>query len=255
MAKHRLIFTLLLEEGTYQLSRNFSLQSVGDLAWLKDFYNFDAISNSIDELIVLNVSREEDSLTEFAERLSELSQDCFMPISAGGRVRSVDDAKLLMRSGADKLVLNSPLFTDPSLVQELARTYGSQCVIASIDYKTVDGHPTVYTDCGRKQIELPLEACIERAEELGAGEIYLTSITQDGTGYGLDLDVVKQIAEKSKVSIIASGGVGKFEHLADGIQVGCAQAVSTAHLFNFIKDGLTIARERMRERGIDLAIW
>ncbi len=255
MAKHRLIFTLLLEDGTYQLSRNFSLQSVGDLAWLKDFYNFNAISNSIDELILLNVSREENSLDEFAERLSELSQDCFMPISAGGRIRSLDDAKLLMRSGADKLVLNSPLFHTPTLVQELARTYGSQCVIASIDYKTVDGHPVVYTNCGRERVDLSLDACVERAEELGAGEIYLTSITQDGTGYGLDLKIVKRVVNKSKVSVIASGGVGKFEHLADGIQIGSAQAVSTAHLFNFIKDGLTIARERMRERGIDLAIW
>ena len=116
MVKNRLIFTLHLNRGTFQLSRNFSLQAVGDLRWLWNSYRFEAIAHNIDELVVLNVSRSEEGYKEFTDTLSELTKNIFIPVAAGGWIRSLEDAFLLMRSGADKLVLNSDLFHNPELV-------------------------------------------------------------------------------------------------------------------------------------------
>jgi cyclase len=128
--KPRLLFTLLIQHGTYMLSRNFRLQNVGDLNWLKDYYDFDAIAFSIDELVVLNVDRGEKDVKDFARHLSELVTNCFVPLAAGGGIRSLADAFTLMNAGADKLVVNTALVRQPELVSELVTTFGSQCVVA-----------------------------------------------------------------------------------------------------------------------------
>src|SRR5260221_5621172 len=135
MVKNRLLFTLLMQNGTYMLSRNFRLQAVGDLNWIKESYDFEAIAYSIDELVVLNVTRGDKNLEAFAEHVSELVQNCMIPIACGGGIRSMDDAFLLLDAGADKLVVNTALVKQPELVQELVTRFGSQCVVASIDYK------------------------------------------------------------------------------------------------------------------------
>ena len=255
MAKSRLIFTLLMQNGVYMLSRNFSLQSVGDLNWVREYYNFDAIAFSIDELIVLNVERNNRDLGIFSKNLMELNKRYFMPMAAGGGIRTLDDAYLLLDSGVDKLVVNTPLSTQPELVSRLVKVFGSQCIIASIDYKKVDGRTEVFISNGSRAAGLTVEEAVKKAEELNCGEIYLTSMDCDGTGYGYDLKVVEKIAMLSKLPIIASGGVGKYGHLADGIIYGHANAVATANLFNFIADGLIEARQTMQDRGIEMASW
>lgn len=255
MLKRRLLFTLLWDRGAFVLSRNFRLQRVGDLSWLRTQYDFRAIAFSIDELVVLDVTRGARDRDAFARCLSGLSSACFVPIAAGGGLRTLEDARALLGAGADKLVVNTPLFDDPEFVRALARTYGSQCVVASIDYARREGRDEARTDRGTRPTGLSVAEAVARAEELGAGEIYLTSIDRDGTGQGLDLETLRRISSVARVPLVASGGVGRFDHLAEGVSYANVSAVSTANLFNFIGDGLVEARAEMRARGIPLAAW
>jgi imidazole glycerol-phosphate synthase subunit HisF len=252
--KKRLLFTLLMQRGAYMLSRNFRLQAVGDLNWLKEHYDFDAIAFSIDELVVLNVERGDKDVAGFARHLTELVHNCFVPLAAGGGIRSMDDAFLLLGSGADKLVVNTPLVKQPELVRELVKTFGSQCVVASIDYKRRGDSSEVFISEGGESTGGTVEEAIRNAEDLGVGEIYLTCMDLDGTGQGYDLKTIQRVAETARVPLIASGGVGQFAQLADGIERGVS-AVSTAHLFNFMADGLIEARAHMKQRGIEMAQW
>jgi cyclase len=256
MLKSRLIFALLMKNGSYQLSRNFNLQDVGDLNWIKKHYNFDAIAFSIDELIVVNVERGEKNVDLFCENLLKLNENCFMPIAAGGGIRSIDDAYKILNSGADKIIVNTPLVKHHDLVKSLVETFGSQCVIASIDFKKDDdGKIDIIIENGNEKTGQTLKESISNVHDLHCGEIYLTSIEQDGTGYGYDLDVLKKVVDMSKIPVIASGGAGKYEHFADGIQKAGASAASTANLFNFIADGLIEVRNTMIDRKIDMATW
>lgn len=255
MLKKRLIFTLLIDAKAFQLSRNFSLQQVGNLDWLFNKYRAEAILHSIDELVVLNVSKKENEFDSFVTVLEELSKKCFMPIAAGGGIRNVEQAKRLFRAGADKVVLNSALFSNVDLIYQIARTHGQQSVVASVDYRLVDDLRSIYIDQGRTKIEKSFEEAFEHLSSLPIGEVYLTSIEQDGTGRGYDMDTLQLIQNWVNVPIIASGGVGKFEHLYDGMQINRVTGVSTAHLFNFIGNGLQLARAHLSSQGISMASW
>lgn len=256
MVKKRLIFALLWQEGAYCLSRNFLLQEVGDLSWLEKHYNFRSIALSIDELIVVNTTRGSAKQTElFASHVKELVRGCFVPVAVGGGIRSAEDARLLLNSGADKLVLNTPLYTQHELVRTLARTYGSQCVVASIDYRRTPTGTAVYMNGGATKTDLSVGEAIRNAQDLGAGEIYLTSMDKDGTGQGYDLEILDVAAAEAEVPVIASGGVGDYEHLAAWLERPRALAASTANIFNFIGAGLVEARKHLDARGIPLARW
>jgi cyclase len=255
MLKKRLVFTLLAHRGTFQLSRNFSLQAVGTLDWLKKYYEFTAIARSVDELVLLNVTRGDAQLPVFCDCVSQLSASTFMPIAAGGGIRSPDDAYRLLDAGADKLVINSALFTAPQLVDELARTFGSQCVVASFDYRGAGTEAEVYLEQGRTRAGMDLATAIRHAENAGAGELYLTSIDRDGTGQGFDLDTLELASRLCRLPIIASGGVGNFQHLLQGLQLRNVTGASTANIFNFMSDGLTQARSFIDAHGVPLARW
>ena len=255
MLKKRLIFTLLWRNGAYCLSRNFKLQNAGDLKWLQKHYNLQRIAFSIDELIVVNVAREDKQMKLYAANVGEVSRGCFAPLAVGGGIRSMDDAKLLLNSGADKLVLNTPIFTQPELVASLVQAYGSQCVAASIDYKRVGGRMEVFTRNGTEAAGMdPVEAVLH-AQRLGAGEIFLTSMDKDGTGQGYDMETLDRVVGVARVPVIASGGVGNYEHLAAWLVRDRAQAATTANIFNFLGEGLTEARKHLTASGLDLATW
>src|SRR5205085_6663953 len=176
MVKNRLLFTLLMQKGTYMLSRNFRLQSVGDLGWIKEHYDFDAIAYSIDELVVLNGERGEKDVAGFCGNLAELVKGCFIPIAAGGGIRNLHDAFAILNAGADKLVVNTPLVKQPELVKSLVTNFGSQCVVASIDYKCAGDRTEVYIADGAENTGWTVDEAVANAERLGAGEIYLTSM-------------------------------------------------------------------------------
>lgn len=238
------------------LSRNFSLQAAGGLDWIREHYEFDSIAFSVDELIVLNVERGARDIARFASMVREISRHCFMPIAAGGGIRSIEHARLMLHSGADKVVVNTPLFTDRDLVRALVARFGSQCVIASIDYKRGDdGERYIFTANGAQPTNMTVPDAIGLALELGAGELYLTSINKDGTGQGLDVEYVSAAVEQVPVPVIISGGAGNFRHLIHAIAAKYISAVSTANLFNFMSDNLTEARRQIIDSGTPLAAW
>jgi imidazole glycerol-phosphate synthase subunit HisF len=257
MLKSRLIFTLLLDAGYYNLSRNFRLQRVGDLKWVQENYDFDSIARSIDELVVLDVAKAEASdIDALAAQVRRLSGQCFMPIAAGGGIRSIAHAQKLFQAGADKLVLNSPYFEDPRLVRELVRTYGAQSIVASIDFRLQeDGTRRVYCRGGTLDTGLKLEQAIALVQEVGTGELYLTSMERDGTGDGYDLESLSMASQLASVPVIASGGAGNYAHFVEALRSRAVNAVSTANLFNFMGDGLRDARNEMLQDGVSLALW
>ncbi len=255
MLKKRLIFTILLQNKKIVLSRNFKLQSVGYIDWVIENFNIDSLFNSIDELVILNMNRSDDDFSIFCQQVANFSKNCFMPISAGGGITSESHATEILNSGADKIVVNSILFENPQLVKALVRKYGSQCIVASIDYKIINNERKVFTKNGTLNTELDLIKVVEGILTLGVGEIYLTSIDKDGTGLGYDIEGIEKVVNMSTIPVIASGGIGKIEQFSEGIIATNVDGVSTANLFNFVGDALFDAREHLIEKGIDIAIW
>ncbi len=256
MLKKRLIFTLLYDSGSFMLSRNFRTQRVGDIGWLENNYDFAQISCFIDELIVLDITREKRDISIFCEVLKKLTSGCFLPISAGGGVKSVQDARILLQSGADKIVLNTALFEEDDLVENLAEEFGQQCLIGSIDLvKTSENEYSVITESGTRTVSNSAKDILARLTNESIGELYLNSIDRDGTGQGYDLNILELIPKTCNIPIILAGGVGNAVHLASGLSDLRVDAVATANLFNFIGDGLQRARELLVKDGFSLAIW
>lgn len=255
MLRKRIIFSLIYSDGYFMQSRNFRLQKVGNINWLEKNYKFQSIAFSLDELIVLNASKTEKNLIGFAETVSNLVNDVFIPIAAGGGIRTLKDAELLFKSGADKVVLNTALVESPELVKMLVKQYGSQSIVASIDYKKVNDVLEVYIKDGTLKIEMTLIEYIKHIQNLEVGEIYLNSIEKDGTGFGYDFDTISEVQNYINLPLIIAGGAGNENHLIQGLQLNGVSAAATANLFNFIGNGLPNARKKIIDLGENLANW
>ncbi len=238
------------------LSRNFRLQRVGNMDWLQRNYNFSHIAFFIDELIVLDVSRKERSLSQFCQDIKKLTEGCFVPIAAGGGVRSADDARQLLRSGADKIVVNTAIFESRELIYNLAKKFGQQCIVGSIDVKnTPDTGFQIFTSNGSKRIEADPRVAFDELPEQAIGELYLNSMDQDGTGQGYDFKLLDLLPSNWSMPIILAGGVGNSTHFIDGLTDPRVDAVATANLLNFVGNGLKNAREAILSQGFNLASW
>lgn len=255
MLKKRLIFTLLYNSGIFSLSRNFRLQNVGDIKWLNENYNFDYISKYIDELIVLDVSRSRRDINAFSDILKKLTEKVFVPISSGGGIRKYEDAKILLDSGADKVIINSSLFTDKELIYKLSSEFGRQCLVGSLDIKKQGNGYEAYIQNGSKKINKNNCEILGILKKLPIGEIMLHSIDRDGTGQGFDFDSLLFLNNTINIPIIISGGAGNGRHLIEGLRHNRIDAVTSSHLFNFIGDGLKRARKEAINNEIDLANW
>ena len=229
------------------------MQKAGDLNWLNKNYNFPKIAFSIDELVVLDVSRENRNATKFCEVLKELAKEIFVPIAAGGGIRSFADAKNLFKSGADKIVVNTILHQNPSVVHSIAEVYGAQSMIASVDFNLNKlGEAEVFIENGSNKIDLSLSEYIETINHLPVGEIYIHSMRQDGTGQGYDMKTYSDLSSYFKMPLIVSGGAGNRHHLEEALSERYVDAVSTANLFNFIGNGLPLAREYLLDKKLNL---
>lgn len=255
MLRKRIIFTLIYADGFFYQSRNFRLQRVGDVNWLENNYKFREIAFSLDELIVLNASKKEKNIAAFSKVLNQLVDDVFIPIAVGGGIRSLEDAKILFENGADKIVLNSVLFENKGLVEQLVRKYGTQSIVASIDYKKNEEKYEVYINDGSTRLDISLQEYINYVLTLNVGEIYLNSIDKDGTGFGYDLNVIEKVAKNITIPLIVAGGAGNEKHLIEGLEREYISAVATANLFNFISDGLPKAREKILEQRLNISRW
>jgi cyclase len=255
MLRKRIIFSLIYSDGFFNQSRNFRLQRVGNEMWLENNYKFSKIANSLDELILIDASKSNKNIQKFSNTLSKIVENVFIPICAGGGIRGISDAALLFNSGADKIIINTIIYQNPDLVKELIKLYGSQSIVASIDYKKNGNINEVYINNGNLKIDYTLEEYLDYVNLFEVGEIYLNSIDKDGTGFGYDFDVIKQISKRINKPLIIVGGAGNENHLIEGLKLPDVSAVATANLFNFIGNGLPNARKKIIQSGENLADW
>lgn len=254
MLKKRVIFALLFEKNHFVLSRNFNLQRFGDFNWLSNNYNFKKITFSIDELLIINVNRNNKNFDKFFTYLKKINRISFIPLCAGGGINTYDIAQETLNSGADKIIVNSLIYNNPSLIDKIAKSYGAQSIIASIDVKKKKNKYSVFIDNGKKEIPYSLKEWLEFIQTLKIGEIYLNSIDKDGSGNGYDFDILKCLPKKFNIPVIFAGGAGNYLHLLEGLKNKKIDAVSTANLINFIGDGLINARKKLLKNNIKLAI-
>jgi len=254
MLKKRIVFTLLHQEKSFYLSRNFRLQKVGDLDWLKRNYDFTLITKSVDEIIVLDVSRKGKDINNFCNIIKKFTKDCFIPISVGGKINDLEIAKRYIDSGADKLVINTNLF-NKKLLEKISHTFGEQCLIASVDFKRENKNFRAYTNNGKEKNSKDIKLIFKLLEKFPIGEIYLNSIDRDGTGNGFEFDVLKHLPKTLNKPIIFSGGAGNYKHLLKALKNKKIDAIATANLLNFVGNGLQEARNLIAQNGFKLAEW
>ena len=221
-----------------------SLRDAGDP--VEQAARYDA--EGADELVFLDISASPEERKTTLAMVTRVAESIFIPFMVGGGIRAVADAGAALRAGADKVSVNTAAVRDPTLVSRLAESFGTQCVVAAVDVKRMDGRFTVMVNGGREQTRLEAIDWIRRLESLGAGEILLTSMDRDGTGAGYDLELLAPAAAATSIPVIASGGAGRLEHLAEAFEAG-AHGVLAATIFHFQGSTLPEARAYLRARG------
>lgn len=210
-----------------------------------------------DELLFLDIEATSEERPVLLDVVSRTADECFMPLTVGGGVRSVEDARALLLAGADKVAVNSAAVERPELVGEIAARFGSQCVVASVDARASTGSAStgqwsweIFTHGGRRATGIDAVAHAVRLAELGAGELLVTSMDGDGTQAGYDLALTRAVADAVPVPVIASGGVGSLRHLVEGVTEGHASAVLAASIFHFGRHTIAEAHEALRAAGL-----
>ena len=255
MLKKRLISTLLYNEGVFVQSRNFNIQNVGNLDWIKKNYNFRNISFFIDELIILDISRNKKDKKRFIEIVKKISEHSFVPITVGGGIETLDDAKYFLSHGSDKILINSMIHENKNLINEIAEFYGEQSIILGVDLKKIEKEYFIFINNGQKKINEKANKFFENISKLKFGEIYLNSIDKDGTGTGLDFAMLNLLSKSFSKPIIISGGSGNSKHIFDGLNKKGVSAVSTSNLLNFVGDGLVKARNELISKKVPFPVW
>lgn len=208
-----------------------------------------------DELCFLDISASHEGRGTLLDIVKRTAEVCFMPLTVGGGVRSVEDARALLLAGADKVAINSAAVARPELVSEIAAKFGSQCVVASVDARRVsgEGEPSkweIFTHGGRKPTGIDAVEYSKLVTDLGAGELLVTSMDGDGTQAGYDLELTRTIADAVSIPVVASGGVGNLDHLVDGVTKGGASAVLAASIFHFGTHSIAEAHAALRGAGL-----
>ena len=242
----RVIPCLDVTEGRVVKGVNFvNLRDAGDPVELAARYD----EEGADEVVFLDITASSDARDTMVDVVRRTAEQVFIPLTVGGGVRSVDDARKLLRAGADKVSVNTSAVSRPELVAELSREFGAQCVVVAIDARRSPGGFEVYTHGGRKPTGLDAVSWAGEVERLGAGEILLTSMDRDGTREGFELELTRRVADGCNLPVIASGGVGTLDHLVEGALEG-ADAVLAASIFHFGEFTVRQAKERLVEAGL-----
>ncbi len=252
--KKRIIFTLLYSNGFFVLSRNFKIQKIGKISWLKKNYNFLKITKAIDELIILNIRDKRKNFNDFCNTIREISSDIFIPISAGGGIENYEDAKKILRSGADKIVVNTLLFNSKE-IKKLSKYLGNNCIVGSIDLKLINQKLFIWNNNKNEASKKNFVEDLNKISKLPIGELYINSIDKDGTGQGYLFEILKEVPKKINLPIIMAGGAGNWMHLQEGLSNKDLSAVATANLLNFVNDGLINARKKIILNKFDLPVW
>jgi len=251
MLKTRIIPCLDVKDGRVVKGINFvDLKDAGDPVEQAKVYDL----QGADELCFLDITASSDNRNILLDVVNRTADQCFMPLTVGGGVRSLADIRNLLLAGADKVGINTSAIIDPRIVEEGANKFGSQCIVVAIDVKKNKDNWTVYTHGGRKETGIDAIEWAQLITKKGAGELLITSMDRDGTGKGFDVDLLKAITSKVSVPVIASGGVGTLEHLVEGVKEGGANAVLAASIFHFGKFKIQDARKAMTKAGLNIRL-
>lgn len=248
MLAKRIIPCLDVHEGRVVKGTNFvHLRDAGDPVELAALYD----KEGADELIFLDITASSEQRDTMVDVVRRTAEEVFIPFTIGGGLRNIEDIRNMLRAGADKVSLNTAAVQNPQLIQEGAYAFGSQCIVVAIDARRVgDDRWEVYIHGGRTPTGIDVLEWAQKAEELGAGEILLTSMDRDGTKEGYDNELNKMISHAVSIPLIASGGVGNLQHMADGLTEGQADAVLAASIFHYREYSIGQVKEYLAEKGI-----
>jgi cyclase len=250
MLAKRIIPCLDVDNGRVVKGIRFvSLTDAGDPVAQAKRYDLEGA----DELTFLDITASSGRRDIVAELVRRVADEVFVPFTVGGGLRSVEDIRAILRAGGDKVSLNTAAVEDPSLIKACAETFGSQCVVVAIDARRREqGGWEVYTHGGRRAVDLDAIEWAGRAEQLGAGEILLTSMDCDGTRNGYDIELTRAVSDAVRIPVIASGGAGRLEHFYEALTAGGASAVLAASLFHFGEFSLAQVKDYLRSRGVEV---
>ena len=203
-----------------------------------------------DELCFLDITASHEHRDTIFDVVARTAEQCFMPVTVGGGVRTIEDIRKLLLAGADKVSINTAAIINPRFISDAASKFGNQCIVVAIDAKRVDEHFEIFTHGGRRATGIDAVKWAKRAEASGAGEILLTSMDRDGTRSGFDIELTRTISDAVSIPLIASGGVGTLDHLVEGVTKGRASAVLAASIFHFGNYSITEAKVYMEKVGV-----
>ena len=251
MLKNRIIPCLDVKNGRVVKGINFvGLKDAGDPVEQARIYS----DNGADEICFLDITASNENRDTIYEVVKETSKKCFVPLTVGGGVRSVDDINKLLNCGADKVSINTAAVQNPSVVIDSSKKFGSQCIVVAIDAKKNNESWEIFTHGGRNSTGIDAIDFAILMEKNGAGELLVTSMDRDGTQKGYDIDLMSSISSSVNIPVIASGGVGNLDHLAEGIKTGKASAVLAASIFHYGKYSIKEAKEYLDSKGIPVRI-
>ena len=249
MLKIRIIPCLDVKNGRVVKGVNFvNLVDAGDPVEAAQAYD----EAGADELCFLDITASHENRSILLDVVKRTAEKCFMPLTVGGGVRTNEDIKMLLDSGADKVSINTSAITNPNFIKEASEAFGSQCIVVAIDAKRNNDGWQIFTHGGREPTGLDPIDFAKKVESLGAGEILLTSMDRDGTKKGYDTDLLNKITKTLEIPVIASGGVGNIDHLIDGIKEGGASAVLAASIFHFGEITIKEVKDKLSEEGLSV---
>ena len=252
MLKNRIIPCLDVKNGRVVKGINFvDLQDAGDPVEQAKIYS----DGGADEVCFLDITASNENRDTIYDVVEKTSKKCFVPLTVGGGVRSVDDINKLLNCGADKVSINTAAVQNAEVVVESSKKFGSQCIVVAIDAKKNGESWEIFTHGGRNSTGINAIEFANKMENCGAGELLVTSMDKDGTQSGYDIELMSKISCKVNIPVIASGGVGNLDHLVDGIKLGNASAVLAASIFHYGKHSVKEAKEYLDSKGIPVRIW
>jgi len=245
----RIIPCLDVDQGRVVKGVNFlDIRDAGDPIEVAKRYDHEGA----DEITMLDITASHETRETTYKTVESIASQVFIPLTVGGGVRKLDDIKKLLRSGADKVSINTSAVENPDFIKEAADKFGSQCIVVAVDAKATSNSWEVVTYGGRNRTGLDVLEWTQQVTEFGAGEILLTSMDRDGTKEGFDNKLVSRVSSGISIPVIASGGVGNLDHLVDGIKIGGAEAVLAASIFHYSEYSIRQAKEAMRDAGINV---